>query len=333
MNQNVTMTIEHPIDVSIVIVSWNAKAFLKQCLESVYSTIREATFEVWVIDNDSSDGSPEMVKNEFPQVKLICSGHNLGFAKANNIAIKRSRGQYLCLINPDIEVQQDCISRMILYMDEHPDIGMLGPKVLNPDQTLQHNCRHFPTLWNCFCRALALDRIFPQSEQFGGAGMSFFQGDRIRDVNVLTGVFWCVRRKALVEVGLLDERFFMYSEDFDWCKRFHMAGWKVVFYPDAKVVHYGGGSSSNAPVRFYIEMQRSYLQYWQKHHSRFSQICFVSLIFLHQVLRVIGHIILYMIGPSRKNDSGHKVQRSVKCLYWLFRLGVQNGGNEYRLTG
>lgn len=211
---------------------------------------------------------------------------------------------------------------MISYMEQKLQIGILGPKVLNPDMTLQPNFRRFPSLWNRFCRALALDKFFPDSRLFDGAMMTFFKGNEIRTVDVLTGVFWLVRREALAKVGLLDERFFMYSEDFDWCKRYQEAGWKVVFYPDAQIMHYGGGSSSNSPMRFYIEMQHAKLRYWRKHHNRFSQLCFISLNLLHHTLRVIGWMIIYMIMPSARRDAGHKTNRSLKYFASFLRLCV-----------
>ena len=145
---------------------------------------------------------------------------------------------------------------MLAYMNEHPEIGMLGPQILDSNGNIQRSCMGFPTLWNTSCRALALDTLFPKSKLFGGYMMTFWPHDSIRDVNVINGCFWMVKREALDEVGLLDERFFIYAEDKDWCKRFWDAGWKVVYFPEAKAIHYGGASSSNAPIKFHIEMQK-----------------------------------------------------------------------------
>lgn len=307
-------------DLSIIVVSWNAKALLRDCLRSIYRTTKRFTFEIIVVDNNSSDGSQKMVKTEFTKVKLIPIETNLGFAKANNIGIKAASGRYLCLVNSDVKLLQDCIDLMISYMNRNPQIGMLGPKVFNIDMTLQPNFRNFPSLLKCFCRALALDKIFPESKLFDGTMMNFFHGNIIRTVDVLTGVFWLLRREALAKVGLLDERFFIYAEDIDWCKRFNMAGWDIVYYPDAKVIHYGGGSSSNAPIAFYIEMQRAYLQYWQKHYNRYHQICFASIMLLHHIFRVVGWTLSTIIDPREKSDKLHKIDRSITYVTRLLRL-------------
>ena len=165
------------VDISIIIVSWNTKILLQTCLQSVYDTIRHITFEVIVVDNDSSDGSVEMVTKEFPQVKLICNKKNLGFAKANNIGIKVSQGNYICLVNSDVVVLNNCIETMFSYIDSHPTIGISGPKVLNPDKTLQRSFKRFPTIWNALCRASALDTLFPKSKSFASAQMTYFSGD------------------------------------------------------------------------------------------------------------------------------------------------------------
>lgn len=305
------------MDLSIIIVSWNAREYLLKCLESVILETADHLTEIIVVDNASTDGSPEMVKEYFPDVKLICNDANYGFAKANNIGIKQSSGRYLCFINSDIIVLKGSIDRMVVYIRQHPEVGMLGPKTLNPDRTLQPSCMGFPTLWNIFCRALALDSLFPESKLFGGRLMAFWPHDTIRTAEVLNGCFWMVRRDALDQVGLLDEYFFFYGEDIDWCKRFREVGWKVVFFPDAEAIHYGGGSSSNAPIRFYLEMQRADLQYWKKHHSKPSAIAYVLITLLHQTVRVLGQIIIYIIKPSKRIQAKYKIRRSLACIRWL----------------
>jgi len=308
------------MDLSVIIVSWNAKEYLQKCLESLIPETMTHVTEIIVVDNASTDGSPEMVKERFPHVKLICNDANLGFAKANNIGIKQSKGKYICLINSDVVVLRGCIDRMLDYMNQHLEIGMLGPKILNPDRTLQPSCMGFPTIWNVFCRALALDTLFPRSRLFGGRLMTFWPHNNVCRVEVLNGCFWMVRREALNKVGLLDENFFMYGEDIDWCKRFHDAGWMVVFFPDAQVIHYGGGSSSNAPVRFYLEMQRADLQYWKKHHSRPAWIGYLLITLLYQIVRISGQTVIYILKPSKRRQANLKIKRSVACIQWFLRM-------------
>ncbi|MDO8426270.1 MAG: glycosyltransferase family 2 protein [Deltaproteobacteria bacterium] len=294
------------MDISVVIVSWNAKRFLLECLQSLYS---EHEMEVIVVDNASIDGSPQAVKELFPQAILILNGANAGFAGANNAGIRHSAGRYLCLINSDVTVFRDTLDKMVKYMDEHPSIGILGPMVLNPDLTLQRSCRRFPALSSSFLLALGLGSVFK--------GLGFFPHDGVRAVEAISGCFMMVRRKAVNEVGPMDERFFLYAEDKDWCRRFRDAGWTNVYYPLARALHYGGSSSKNAPVRFYIEMHRANLQYWRKHRGAISLAAFRAVMMLHQFVRVLRGALLYIIMPSQREEAAHKVTRSLACLKWL----------------
>jgi hypothetical protein len=307
---------EYPL-VSIIIVSWNAKDYLLKCLKSLTQTQGAAKMEIIVVDNASSDGSPEAVQREFPSVRLICTGSNLGFARANNIGMRASKGRYLGLINSDVEVLGDCISRLVDYCEHNPEAGMVGPRVIGGDRKLQRSCRGFPSVWNMFCRALALDALFPHVKLFTGYTLRYWPQDCTRTVDILTGCFWLARRQAVEQVGLLDESFFMYGEDMDWCKRFWGNGWKLVFVPSAEAVHYGGVSSSNAPVRFYIEKQRADLQYWQKHHSRLAVISYFLISCLHLMLRAIGYGVVLLFARGDQPACRYKVRRSLACLQWM----------------
>lgn len=309
------------VTVSVVIVSWNAKAFLAQCLASLTERACAYPMEVIVVDNASSDGSAEMVEREFPQVRLIRSESNLGFARGNNRGIRESRGQYICLINSDVEVRPDCITRLVNYCEAHPEVGMVGPRIMGGDGKLQRSCRGFPTVWNMFCRALALDAIFPRCRWFGGYLLPYWDHNAERPVDILSGCFWTVRRTALESVGLLDESFFMYGEDMDWCKRFWAKGWPLVFVPDAEAVHYGGASSAGAPVRFFIEKQRADLQYWRKHHSWVARQCYFGVAFVYHSLRVVGYALAWLASRGGAVEWRFKMARSVRCLSWMLRPG------------
>jgi GT2 family glycosyltransferase len=308
------------IELSFIIVSWNAKSYLQKCVESIISKSGTCEKEIIVVDNASTDGSDELIREKYQQVVLIRNEANLGFAKANNIGIRRSRGKYVLLVNSDVEVLEGCIEHLILFMEQHPEIGMLGPQIIDANGNLQRSCMAFPTLWNAFCRALALDTIFPKVKIFGGNLMAFWQHDTVREVDVINGCFWLVRREALNQVGLLDERFFIYAEDIDWCKRFWNAGWKVVFVPQAQSVHYGGASSSQAPVRFSVEMHRANLQYWKKHHGRAAQAGFLTITGLHHMIRLMGGLMLYTIKPEKRTSAAIKIKRSVACIQWLCKF-------------
>jgi len=303
---------------SVVIVSWNTKQHLLNCISSLAN--QSGIKEVIVVDNGSTDGSPEAVEKQFPQVKLIRNKENLGFAKANNIGMRASTGRYLCLINSDVIVQNGCIEKLAEFMDANPSVGISGPKILNPDGSLRVSCRHFPSIWNNLCQVLGFNKLFPKSVFFSEPFMKYWAHDEMRKVDALSGCFWMVRRKALDEVGLLDEDFFFYGEDVDWCRRFHKAGWDVVFYPQAEIIHFGGASSKNAPIRFYLEMQKADLQYWRKHHGRSGQAAYWMIILLRQLVRLPVYILMYILQSDARSDAIFKLKRALICIGWMFGL-------------
>jgi GT2 family glycosyltransferase len=318
--------------ISVIIVSWNAKAFLLKCIQSVLAQRFPGPVEIIVVDNASSDGSPEAVRESFPMVKLICNKDNQGFAKANNIGIRASTGDYLFLINSDVEVSPGCFATMIHEMEQHRNIGILGPKIVGSDGRVQRSCMGYPSLWNEFSRALALDSIFPKSKLFGGQLLTFWRHDERRCVGVINGCFWMLRRSAVEEVGLLDERFFIYGEDVDWCKRFNDSDWKVVFFPEAEALHYGGASSSNAPVRFYLEMQRAQHQYWIKHHSRLASDTFLLINLLHHTVRLVGETVIYPFRRRKGIASTHKIVRSVASIKWTGATAVTSSKRRLKVA-
>lgn len=331
MNETVHLNgVVSSLKVSVVIVSWNARDFLLECLDSLFAQTGGFALEVIVVDNSSTDGSPEAVASRFPRVRLIRNSNNLGFAKANNLGISASSGRYVCLINSDVKLQPDCIRHLLEYCEAHPEAGIVGPRVIGGDGQLQRSCRGFPSVWNMFCRALALDVLFPQSKLFAGYSLYYWPQDSLRPVDILSGCFWLVRRQALARVGLLDESFFMYGEDMDWCKRFWSQGWQAVFVPSAEAIHYGGASSANAPVRFYIERHRADLQYWQKHHSRLAVASYFVATLLHLVLRAAGHSLVYLLNRAKQAESRSKVRRSLAALGWMLSVGLRECGARQR---
>ncbi len=304
-------------DISVIVVNWNAKKYLEQCIQSILNCSESSDIEIIVVDNASSDGSPEFIRENFPDVKLICNTENLGFARANNIGFNHSRGKYLFLINSDVVAYPNCFKTMVDYMDRHPEIGLLGPRILGTDNNVQRSCMGYPSLWNTFCRAIVLDNIFPHSELFSGFMMKYWAHDSIKAVDVINGCFWAVRRKAIEEVGLLDEDFFMYGEDMDWCKRFNNAGWNVVYFPLAEALHYGGASSSRSPIRYYVEMHKANLKFWRKHYGNFSRSVYWCLILLHQSLRALGYSIYFLFVPQKRDISSYKIKRGIAVILAL----------------
>ncbi len=229
---------------SIVIVNYNVKAFLQQALESILKATKSIETEIFVVDNHSVDGSIEMLHSQFPQIQLISNQKNLGFAKANNQAIKQAKGEYVWLLNPDTLVQEDTPQKLIEVMEADKAIGLLGCKILNDDGSLQLACRRsFPTPWVAFTKLTGLANIFPKSKWFGRYNLTHLDPDEAYEVEAISGSCMFIRREALDDVGTLDETYFMYGEDLDWCFRFGQAGWKVYYTPVTSIIPYKGDSS------------------------------------------------------------------------------------------
>lgn len=303
--------------VSYVIVSWNAKEYLKDCIYTILLASQSFEYEIIVVDNASTDGSSKMIQNKFPQVELICNNENAGFSKANNQGIEIARGRYICLVNSDVLILPGAIQYLLDEMEQNPKIGIIGPKVLNSDLSLQHSCRNLPTIKSAFFRALKLDTTFPHSRLFGQYQLTHWNYNRTRNVAILSGCFWLIRRSALDQVGTLDTRFYIYGEDMDLCKRFTSMGWEIIFNPGAQIIHYGGASSANAPVRFWIEMQRADLKYWLKHHGRFQAYVYYTFLILHNIVRSLGYGLRYLIFSQKDTFARAGLEKSKKGLKWL----------------
>lgn len=276
------------VRVSAVIVNWNTKAQLLACLRSLEQCEQEEQNEVIVVDNGSTDGSQEAVRAEFPRVALVDTGANLGYAKACNIGIRMSRGAYVCLLNSDIVVGKDSLRVLADYLDHHPRIAMAGPLIRYPDGKVQDTCRKLPSLWNNLCEATGLHWLAARWPLFSGEHIKFMAHDRAAEVEGISGCFMFVRRRAIDEVGMMDERFFLYSEETDWCKRFIDAGWTIAFNPKAMAVHAHGASSKSDPLRFAVTQLESRLLYWKKHHTAAEVIGFRIIFFFRVFSRYLA---------------------------------------------
>jgi GT2 family glycosyltransferase len=273
-------------DLSIVIVNWNTRDLLSRCLRCVYDTTLDLEFEVIVVDNASTDGSQEMVRQKYPGASLIANTKNNGFAKANNQAIRRSQGRYVLLLNSDAFVRENTIEHTVAFMDGHREAGMAGCKLLYEDGRLQPSCYAFPTLFTEFCIAVGLDRLFPRSRLFGKYGMTYWDFNDIREVDVILGAFMLVRATAIDEVGLMDERYFMYSEEVDWCYRFREKGWKIYFGPHVEAVHLLGGSTRQVRAEMLIHLYGNRIEFFRKHHGELSARLLKLVIGLNCLLRI-----------------------------------------------
>ena len=302
--------------ISVIVVSWNARSYLRDCLTSIRETGGSLVREIIVVDNASTDGSPDMVEAEFPGVKLIRAAENLGFARANNLGIKHAGGSFLALINSDVIVHPGCFEQLTRILESQRELGLVGPRITGGDGRLQLTCRRLPSFWNLTCRALALDRVLSRWPLFSGFEMRHWDYAHQAEVEVLSGCFWLARKSAVEQVGGLDERFFFYAEDVDWCKRLHDKGWKIMFVPGATATHFGGGSSSNAPLRYSIEMQRANLAYWQKHHGSLGSCIYRLLSIIHHGLRLVTRIVAEM-GRSPARQENGKLKEHAVCVRWL----------------
>ena len=288
---------------SIIIVNYNAGRLLKQCIESIYQESTIIPFDVWVVDNNSVDASISIVRQHFPQVNLIENKENMGFAVANNQAINKCKGRYVLLLNPDTLILKKALEKIVKFMDEHAQIGICGCKVLNKDGTLQLACRRkFPTPSVAFFRMIGLSRLFPNSKLMAKYNLTYLNSHEPHEVDAVSGAFLMIRKTVIEDIGTLDERFFMYGEELDWCLRTKNAGWKVMYYPDAEIVHYKGECSKFNHRRAAFEFYRSMYLFHKKHfaanYNPFINIIIYTGIFLKALMSCRSFIFSTKVGSK-----------------------------------
>lgn len=274
------------LDLSIIIVNYNARDFLAKSLKSIFQDQVTQRFEVFVVDNASTDDSAGEVRKNYPQVKLIENDHNKGFAAANNQAIKEARGRYLMLLNSDAEIDRTALKSMLKFMDDHSQAGAVGPRLIYPDGTAQPSVDFFPNLLTEFLHLFRAKKILPTTaarrKVYYAAGrflgrtvgtylQTYEEGVDPREVDCISGACLLVRREVIDKIGLLDENFFMYMEDMDWCIRMKMSGLKVYYLPDVQVLHHVG-ESGRGDERAFVEHYRSRLYFFTKHRGRLAQL-------------------------------------------------------------
>ncbi len=255
---------------SICIVNWNVRELLRRSLASIYASPLASApdaVEVIVVDNASSDGSAEMVRSEFPQVVLVENYENVGFTRGNNQALELAHGRHVLFLNPDTEVVGDALGVMVRYLDAHADVGAVGPQLRYPNGSIQPSRRRFPTAATLFLESTLLQRWFPRNAVLDRFYMADMPDDVEQEVDWLVGAALMARREALEEVGGFDERFFMYSEELDWCRRAKAAGWKIVYLPEAIIVHHEGRSSGQVVAARHIYFYTSKVLYARKYHG------------------------------------------------------------------
>jgi N-acetylglucosaminyl-diphospho-decaprenol L-rhamnosyltransferase len=295
-----------PPDISIIIVSWNVRERLRACLASLpWPT---SGVETIVVDAASTDGTPEMVRAEFPAAQLIASAANLGYSRGNNLGLQQARGRYAFILNPDTELMGDGLTRMRAYLEANPRVGVLGPQLILADHTVQPSRRRFPSLATALFESTWLERLAPRAvlSRYYAADLP---PDRPVEVDWLVGAALLVRREAWQQVGKLDEGFFMYSEELDWQRRIRGAGWTIVYFPEAQVRHFEAQSSAQVPAATHIRFNTSKVRYFRKYHGALAG----------ELLRwyLLGHFAVQLGLEWVKGAAGHKreLRRSRVAAY------------------
>jgi hypothetical protein len=293
---------ESSFDISVIIVSYNVRDFLRQCLKSVHESSRNLSTEIFVVDNRSVDGTPDMIRKNFPEVHLIANSENLGFGKANNQALKTARGKYTLFLNPDTIVREDTLTVMMQFMEEHPEAGLAGCKILNTNGSLQLACRRsFPRPSVAIPKMLGLSALFPRNAFLAKYNLTYLDPDQSYPVDAVSGAFMFCRTELIRSLKGFDERFFMYGEDLDLCYRIKEAGYQVFYVPDTTIVHYKGESSKSAPFDSLIAFYRAMDQFVRKHFGPGKWLFTVLIlrlgIFLHLLFKFFVRILYQLRAP------------------------------------
>ncbi len=309
--------------ISIIIVSWNVREDLNRCLRSLKEKPPSEEYEVIVVDNGSADGTVESIQNLFPEVQLIANKENRGFAAANNQGIAKSKGKYIFFLNPDTIIESDCLDILTSFMDENEDVGACGPKLLYGDGSMQRSVRRFPSFRGALHRHTVLKFLGIFKDEYRKWVMRDFKYDRQTEVDQLMGAALMTRRSIIDNIGMMDEIFFVYYEEVDLCYRIKQAGWRIVFLPEAQIIHLGGRSSGQVPVDKTIMAMTSLIKFFKKHRSKFAFVFFVCIfkpaLILNDLVEIAAGSIKYIFyviifNSSERRVSARKIKRAVKML-------------------
>jgi len=297
-------------DLSVIIVTYNSRQDIIKCLQSLKRYGNDATLEIIVFDNASSDDTADRVANEFSNVRLIRHRENVGFARANNLAVAQAKGRYLLLLNPDTWVDDDLATALTKFLDAHPEAAGCAPRVLLPAGSLQiGSICALPTLELLFYEQLGLSRLFPRSQRFGRYRMTCWAHDEIREVEHATGACLAIRREAYDAIGGFDDSFFMYIEDVDFSHRLKSHGKKIFYLPSAHVFHAGGQSGGQMAIQNYLELYRSFYRYFRKHHRRGEVVAAKLILSLGLLLRVIALVFASLVESFMRSPPYWKSRR------------------------
>ena len=302
--------------ISIIIVSWNTAWFLENCLASILANPPTLPFETWVVDNASTDDSPRIVREKFPQVHLVENRENVGFARANNQAIQRCTGKYILLLNPDTLVASGALQALVDFLDNHPDAGAAGAKILNPNDSLQISSHARPTLSRELWRLFHLDSLWPYAEY----PPTKWETNLAQDVDVLIGACLLLRKEVLDKVGFLDEDYFMYSEEVDLCYRIQRAGWRLFWVPQAEVVHFGGQSTQQVPTEMFLNLYHGKIKYFRKHKGWLAAQIYKLILMIAALSRLVLAPFVFLEHSSRRQKHLTLVDRYRRLVLALPRM-------------
>lgn len=288
------------MDLSIIVLNYKTRDLTLACLQSVFSSATSYTYEVILIDNASNDGIIPTAEEQYPQVICIANTDNVGFSKANNQGIRIAKGRYVLLLNSDTIVQPDTLDVMLRFMDENPTVGASGCKIVLPDGSLDKACkRGFPTPSASFYYAFGFSKLFPNTPRFNQYQLGYLSPDDDYPIDSLVGAFMLIRREAIDQVGMLDEEFFMYGEDIDWCYRIKEAGWVNYYYPRTQIVHHKGASSRRKPFKIIYEFHRAMILFHNKHYRKKYSWLTNAIVYTGVSLKFILSLVRNKLRPAR----------------------------------
>jgi GT2 family glycosyltransferase len=304
--------------VSVVVVSWNTWNLLRACLKSLGAGYRRGRLQAVVVDNASADETVAAVGREFPSVALIANERNHGFAAASNQGLLASDGRFILLLNPDTVVGDGAIDVMVRFLEDHPEAGAVGPLVIGVDGVLQDSCFPLPTMMREAWRLFHLDRVSRRATY----PLADWRGSGPREVDVIQGACLLLRRSVLESIGMLDERFYIYTEEVDLCRRIRSAGWRLYWHPDASIVHLGGQSTRQVAERMFLELYRSKIQYFGKHSGSWGARVYKVVLAAAAVPRIIGSALLVALVPRRRREFMPVIRNYLSLLRILPTLGT-----------
>ena len=298
------------MDLTVIIVNWNTRELTRQCLVSLHNPLPELAVEIFVVDNASSDGSPQMIRDHFPQVRLVENSGNLGFATANNQAVRLSSGRNILLLNSDTIVKPGAIEKLVGFMEASPHAGAAGARLLNPDGSQQYSCSPTPTLGREIKRMFHL----PGVRSDGYYEMKNWETSQPVKVDVLLGACLLLRRQVLEQVGLLDEGYFMYTEEVDLCYRIQEGGWQLYWIPQAEVIHYGGQSTHQASQEMFSRLYESKVRYFRRHHGNIAMVEYKLVLVGASIFRLLLFPLAWLLRPARRKTNQAQAENYLRLL-------------------